>query len=71
MVSVRWAFELVSEHPRLGHEAEDGRRELILALAWLLGLNSFSMLSSVRPDPLRPVMTGTSALPFSQPVQER
>jgi plasmid stabilization system protein ParE len=31
MVSVRRAFELLSDHPLLGREAEDGRRELILS----------------------------------------
>ena len=31
MLSVRQAFELLSDHPLLGREAEDGRRELILS----------------------------------------
>ena len=31
MVSVRRAFELLTDHPLLGREAEDGRRELILS----------------------------------------
>jgi plasmid stabilization system protein ParE len=31
MLSVRRAFELLADHPHLGREAEDGRRELILA----------------------------------------
>jgi plasmid stabilization system protein ParE len=31
MVSVRRAFELLADHPLLGREAEDGRRELILS----------------------------------------
>ena len=30
-VSVRRAFELLADHPLLGREAEDGRRELILS----------------------------------------
>lgn len=30
-VSVRRAFELLEDHPMLGREAEDGRRELILS----------------------------------------
>jgi plasmid stabilization system protein ParE len=30
MLSVRRAFELLADHPLLGREAEDGRRELIL-----------------------------------------
>jgi plasmid stabilization system protein ParE len=29
--SVRRAFELLADHPLLGREAEDGRRELILS----------------------------------------
>ncbi len=29
--SVRRAFELLAEHPLLGREAENGRRELVLA----------------------------------------
>jgi plasmid stabilization system protein ParE len=31
MVSVRRALELLADHPFLGREAEDGRRELILS----------------------------------------
>ncbi|HTB66185.1 MAG TPA: type II toxin-antitoxin system RelE/ParE family toxin [Steroidobacteraceae bacterium] len=31
MVSIRRAFELLADHPLLGHEAEDGRRELVLS----------------------------------------
>ena len=31
MLSVRRAFELLSDHPLLGRQAEDGRRELILS----------------------------------------
>jgi plasmid stabilization system protein ParE len=31
MLSVRRAFELLADHPMLGREAEDGRRELILS----------------------------------------
>jgi plasmid stabilization system protein ParE len=31
MISVRRAFELLADHPLLGREAEDGRRELILS----------------------------------------
>jgi plasmid stabilization system protein ParE len=31
MLSVRRAFELLSDHPLLGRAAEDGRRELILS----------------------------------------
>jgi plasmid stabilization system protein ParE len=31
MLSVRRAFELLVDHPLLGREAEDGRRELILS----------------------------------------
>jgi plasmid stabilization system protein ParE len=31
MLSVRRALELLSDHPLLGREAEDGRRELILS----------------------------------------
>jgi plasmid stabilization system protein ParE len=31
LVSVRRALELLAEHPLLGREAEDGRRELILS----------------------------------------
>jgi plasmid stabilization system protein ParE len=31
MISVRRAFELLSDHPLLGRAAEDGRRELILS----------------------------------------
>jgi toxin ParE1/3/4 len=31
MLSVRRAFELLADHPLLGRQAEDGRRELILA----------------------------------------
>jgi len=31
VVSVRRAFELLAEHPLLGREAEEGRRELILS----------------------------------------
>jgi plasmid stabilization system protein ParE len=31
LVSVRRAFELLVDHPLLGREAEDGRRELILS----------------------------------------
>jgi plasmid stabilization system protein ParE len=31
MISVRRAFELLSDHPLLGRQAEDGRRELILS----------------------------------------
>jgi toxin ParE1/3/4 len=31
MLSVRRAFELLADHPLLGREAEDGRRELILS----------------------------------------
>jgi plasmid stabilization system protein ParE len=31
MLSVRRAFELLAEHPLLGRQAEDGRRELILS----------------------------------------
>ena len=31
MVSVRRAFELLADHPLLGRQAEDGRRELILS----------------------------------------
>ena len=31
MISVRRAFELLEDHPLLGREAEDGRRELILS----------------------------------------
>jgi plasmid stabilization system protein ParE len=31
MVSVRPALELLADHPLLGREAEDGRRELILS----------------------------------------
>jgi plasmid stabilization system protein ParE len=31
MLSVRRAFELLSDHPLLGRHAEDGRRELILS----------------------------------------
>ena len=30
-VSVRRAFELLADHPLLGREAEDGRRELVLS----------------------------------------
>jgi len=30
-ISVKRAFELLSDHPLLGREAEDGRRELILS----------------------------------------
>jgi plasmid stabilization system protein ParE len=31
MLSVRRALELLAEHPLLGRQAEDGRRELILS----------------------------------------
>jgi toxin ParE1/3/4 len=31
IVSVRRAFELLADHPLLGRQAEDGRRELILS----------------------------------------
>ncbi|MCC7490362.1 MAG: type II toxin-antitoxin system RelE/ParE family toxin [Gammaproteobacteria bacterium] len=31
MLSVRQAMELLADHPLLGHEAEDGRRELVLS----------------------------------------
>jgi plasmid stabilization system protein ParE len=31
MLSIRRAFELLSDHPLLGRQAEDGRRELILS----------------------------------------
>jgi plasmid stabilization system protein ParE len=31
LVSVRRALELLADHPLLGREAEDGRRELILS----------------------------------------
>jgi plasmid stabilization system protein ParE len=31
MISVRRALELLADHPLLGREAEDGRRELILS----------------------------------------
>jgi plasmid stabilization system protein ParE len=31
LVSVRKAFELLADHPLLGREAEDGRRELVLS----------------------------------------
>jgi toxin ParE1/3/4 len=31
MVSVRRALELLADHPLLGRESEDGRRELILS----------------------------------------
>ena len=31
ILSVRRAFELLADHPLLGREAEDGRRELILS----------------------------------------
>ena len=31
VLSVRRAFELLAEHPLLGREAEEGRRELILS----------------------------------------
>ena len=31
MLSVRRAFELLADHPSLGRQAEDGRRELILS----------------------------------------
>ena len=31
MLSVRRAFDLLSDHPLLGRRAEDGRRELILS----------------------------------------
>ena len=31
IVSVRKAFELLSEHPLLGRAAEEGRRELVLS----------------------------------------
>jgi plasmid stabilization system protein ParE len=31
IVSVRRAFELLADHPLLGREVEDGRRELILS----------------------------------------
>jgi plasmid stabilization system protein ParE len=31
MLSVRQAFELLSDHPLLGRPAKDGRRELILS----------------------------------------
>jgi plasmid stabilization system protein ParE len=31
IISVRRAFELLADHPLLGREAEDGRRELILS----------------------------------------
>lgn len=31
ILSVRHAFELLSDHPLLGRAAEDGRRELILS----------------------------------------
>ena len=31
MLSVRRAFEVLAEHPLLGRQAEDGRRELILS----------------------------------------
>ena len=31
MVSVRRALELLADHPLLGREAEDGRRELLLS----------------------------------------
>jgi len=31
MLSVRQAFELLADHPLLGRQAEDGRRELILS----------------------------------------
>lgn len=31
MLSVRQALALLADHPLLGHEAEDGRRELVLS----------------------------------------
>lgn len=31
LLSVRWALELLADHPLLGREAEEGRRELILS----------------------------------------
>lgn len=31
MLSVRRAFDLLADHPLLGREAEDGRRELVLS----------------------------------------
>jgi plasmid stabilization system protein ParE len=31
MLSVRRAFELLADHPLLGRQAEDGRRELVLS----------------------------------------
>ena len=31
MLSMRRAFELLADHPLLGRQAEDGRRELILS----------------------------------------
>jgi plasmid stabilization system protein ParE len=31
LVSVRRALELLADHPLLGREAEDGRRELVLS----------------------------------------
>ena len=31
VLSVRRAFELLAEHPLLGREAEEGRRELVLS----------------------------------------
>jgi plasmid stabilization system protein ParE len=31
IISVRRAFELLANHPLLGHEAEGGRRELMLS----------------------------------------
>jgi plasmid stabilization system protein ParE len=31
MLSVRRAFEVLADHPLLGRQAEDGRRELILS----------------------------------------
>ena len=31
IISVRRAFELLADHPLLGREAEEGRRELILS----------------------------------------
>lgn len=31
VLSVRRALELLADHPLLGHEAEDGRRELVLS----------------------------------------
>jgi plasmid stabilization system protein ParE len=31
LLSVRRAFEVVAEHPLLGRDAEDGRRELVLS----------------------------------------